>query len=114
MIQIDDDKIFQIIERNKPISVALNGPEPLLPKIQKVSETIEKKYKITSYIIGERSWGSCDLNTQAAEMLNVDILFNIGHTIALEKFGDKIFMINAFDDISFDKVAIKCADALKF
>ncbi|MGN6347853.1 MAG: diphthamide biosynthesis enzyme Dph2 [Candidatus Nitrosocosmicus sp.] len=114
MIKIDDNRIFQIIEQNKPKSVALNGPEPLLPKIQKVSETIEKKYDITSYIIGERSWGSCDLNTQAAEMLNVDILFNIGHTIALEKFGDKIFMINAFDDVNFESVAIKCADALKF
>ncbi len=81
MIRIDDNKIFQIIESNKPSSVALNGPEPLLPKIQMVSDKIEKKYGIISYIIGERSWGSCDLNLQAAEMLNVDILFNIGHTI---------------------------------
>ena len=47
-------------------------------------------------------------------MLNADILFNIGHTIALEKFGNKVFMINAFDDISFDEVAIKCANTLKW
>jgi 2-(3-amino-3-carboxypropyl)histidine synthase len=93
--------------------VALNGPEPLLPKIQVVSEEIEKKYNINSYIIGEKSWGSCDLNTQAADMLNADILFNIGHTIAMEKFGDKVFMINAYDDINFDSVALKCANALK-
>lgn len=114
MIQIDENKIFQIIELNKPKSVALNGPEPLLPKIQIVSEKIEKKYNITAYIIGERSWGSCDLNLQAAEMLDADILFNIGHTIALEKFGNKVYMINAFDDISFDKVATKCANSLKW
>jgi 2-(3-amino-3-carboxypropyl)histidine synthase len=113
MIIIDDKRIFQIIESQKPRSVALNGPEPLLPKIQIVAEKIEKKYNINSYIIGERSWGSCDLNTQAADMLNADILFNIGHTISIEKFGNKVFMINAFDDISFDKVAIKCADSLK-
>lgn len=113
MIKIDDNKIFQIIESQKPRSVALNGPEPLLPKIQIVSEEIEKKYNINSYIIGEKSWGSCDLNTHAADMLNADILFNIGHTIAMEKFGNKVFMINAYDDISFDKVAIKCANALK-
>ncbi len=113
MIRIDDNKIFQIIESNKPSSVALNGPEPLLPKIQMVSDKIEKKYGIISYIIGERSWGSCDLNLQAAEMLNVDILFNIGHTISLDNFGNKVFMINAFDDISFDEVASKCADTLK-
>ena len=113
MIQIDENKIFQIIESNKPTSVALNGPEPLLPKIQIVSEKIEKKYNIIAYIIGERSWGSCDLNLQAAEMLDADILFNIGHTIALEKFGTKVYMINAFDDISFDEVATKCANTLK-
>jgi 2-(3-amino-3-carboxypropyl)histidine synthase len=113
MIRIDDNKIFQIIESNKPSSVALNGPEPLLPKIQMVSDKIEKKYGIISYIIGERSWGSCDLNLQAAEMLKVDILFNIGHTIALDNFGNRVFMISAFDDISFDEVASKCADTLK-
>src|SRR5919112_6393176 len=113
MIKIDDNKIFQIIESQNPRSVALNGPEPLLPKIQIVSEEIEKKYNINSYIIGEKSWGSCDLNTHAADMLNADILFNIGHTIAMEKFGNKVFMINAYDDISFDDVALKCANTLK-
>ena len=113
MIQIDEESIFNIIKSRKPRSVALNGPEPLLPKIQKVSENIEKEFGITSYIIGDRSWGSCDLNTQAADMLGADILFNIGHTISLENFGDKVFMINAFDTISFDKVALKCANELK-
>jgi 2-(3-amino-3-carboxypropyl)histidine synthase len=113
MIQIDENRIFQIIESRKPKYVALNGPEPLLPKIQLVSEKIERKFDIVSYIIGERSWGSCDLNTHAAEMLNADVLFNIGHTISFENFGDKVFMINAFDDISFDKVAVKCANSLK-
>lgn len=113
MIQIDEDRIFQIIESNKPKYIALNGPEPLLSKIQLVSEKIEKQFGIVSYIIGERSWGSCDLNTHAAEMLNADILFNIGHTISFENFGNKVFIINAFDDICFDKVAIKCANSLK-
>ena len=113
MIQIDEDSIFKIIKSKKPHSVALNGPEPLLPKIQKVSESIEEKFNITSYIIGDKSWGSCDLNTQAANMLGADILFNIGHTISLENFGEKVFMINAFDTISFDKIALKCANELK-
>lgn len=112
MIQIDEDRIFQIIRSKKPRSVALNGPEPLMPKIQKVSENIEKDFDVVSYIIGDRSWGSCDLNTHAAEILNVDILFNIGHTITIENFGDKVFMINAYDTIDFNKIALKCAKAL--
>src|SRR5690349_7053169 len=110
MIQIDEESIFKIIKSKKPHSVALNGPEPLLPKIQKVSENIEKEFNITSYIIGDKSWGSCDLNTQAASLLGADILFNVGHTISLGNFGEKVFMINAFDTISFDKIALKCAN----
>jgi 2-(3-amino-3-carboxypropyl)histidine synthase len=113
MIQIDEESIVNVIKSKRPRSVALNGPEPLFPKIQKVSENIEKEFGIISYIIGDRSWGSCDLNTQAANMLGADILFNIGHTISLENFGEKVFMINAFDTISFDKIALKCANELK-
>ena len=113
MIQIDENSIFNIIRSKRPHSVALNGPEPLLPKIQKVSENIEKEFNITSYIIGDRSWGSCDLNTQAADLLGADILFNIGHTISLENFGEKVFMIDAFDTVSFDNIALKCAIELK-
>ncbi|MEW6603872.1 MAG: 2-(3-amino-3-carboxypropyl)histidine synthase subunit 1/2, partial [Thermoproteota archaeon] len=54
-----------------------------------------------------------DLNTHAADMLGADILFNIGHTVAMETFGDKVVMIGAFDDISFDSVARKCASEMK-
>ena len=45
--------------------------------------------------------------------MGVDILFNIGHTIAMEKFGDKVVMIDAFDDIDFGKIAKICAIELK-
>ena len=93
---------------------ALNGPEPLLPKIQIVSDRIEKYlWYYFIYNWREKSGEFCDLNVHAAEMLNADILFNIGHTISFERFGDKVFMINAFDDISFDKVALKCANDIK-
>ena len=34
MIVIDEEKIFDIIETRKPVSVALNGPDGLLPKVQ--------------------------------------------------------------------------------
>lgn len=113
MIKIDEDKIFQIIEVKKPRSVALNGPEPLIPKIQTVAEKIEERFNINAYIIGDRSWGSCDLNLHAAETLGASILFNIGHTISIENFNEKVFMINAYDDISFEEIAKKCAKTLQ-
>jgi 2-(3-amino-3-carboxypropyl)histidine synthase len=111
-ILIDERRIFDLIEQRKPRSVALNGPEGLIPKLQDTADHIAEKYGIEAYIIGDTCWGSCDLNTHAADMLGTDILFNIGHTIAIESFGDKVIMINAYDDISFDNIARKCAKEL--
>jgi len=34
MIVIDEKKIFEIIEKRNPTSVALNGPDGLLHKVQ--------------------------------------------------------------------------------
>ena len=108
-IRIDEKSIFEAIELRKPRSVALNGPEALIPKLQDIADHIAEVFSIQVYIIGDSCWGSCDLNTHAADMLSADILFNIGHTIAINSFGQKVVMIGAFDDISFDIIAKKCA-----
>lgn len=113
MIKIDEMRIFQVIEERKPHSVALNGAEALIPKLQDAADHISERFGIEAYIIGDTCWGSCDLNTHAADMLGADILFSVGHTVALETFGDKVVMINAFDDVSFDKVARKFAADMK-
>jgi 2-(3-amino-3-carboxypropyl)histidine synthase len=113
MMLIDEKKIFDVINKRKPRSVALNGPEGLLPKIQDTATNITNVFGISAYIIGDTCWGSCDLNTHAADILGVEVLFNIGHTIAMETFGKKVVMINAYDDVSFDAVARKCAVGLK-
>ena len=110
---IDEKRIFEIINERKPHSVALNGPEALVPKIQNSASNITEKFGIPAYIIGDTCWGSCDLNTHAANMLGAEILFNIGHTISMEIFDEKVVMVNAFDDIIFDRVARKCALELK-
>ena len=113
MMIIDEKRIFKIIDERKPHSVALNGPEALIPKIQNSASNITKKFGIPAYVIGDTCWGSCDLNTHAANMLGAEILFNIGHTISMEIFDEKVVMVNAFDDIIFDRVARKCALELK-
>jgi 2-(3-amino-3-carboxypropyl)histidine synthase len=110
---IDEKRIFKIINERKPHSVALNGPEALIPKIQNSASNITEKFGIPAYIIGDTCWGSCDLNTHAADMLGAEILFNIGHTVSMETFDEKVVMINAFDDIIFDRIARKCALELK-
>jgi 2-(3-amino-3-carboxypropyl)histidine synthase len=112
-IRVDEKRMFEVIKQRKPRSVALNGPEGLIPKLQDAADHVIEKFGIEAYVIGDTCWGSCDLNTHAADMLGADILFNIGHTIAMETFGDKVVMIGAFDDISFDSVAKKCAEGLQ-
>lgn len=113
MMIIDEKRIFKIINERKPRSVALNGPEALIPKIQNSASSITEKFGIPAYVIGDTCWGSCDLNTHAADMLGAEILFNIGHTISMETFDKKVVMIDAFDDIIFDRIARKCALELK-
>jgi 2-(3-amino-3-carboxypropyl)histidine synthase len=113
MIVIDEEKIFDIIELRKPVSVALNGPDGLLPKVQDLALRIGRKYGIPTYLLADTTWGTCDLNSNGAEVLNAEILFNIGHTSSMETFEKNVIMIDAFDDISFDKVAVKCIELLR-
>jgi 2-(3-amino-3-carboxypropyl)histidine synthase len=113
LIHIDEEKIFSIISERKPRSVALDGPDGIIKKIESCARRLTEKYNIPVYVIGDTSWGSCDLNIHAAEMLGVDILFNIGHTISMENFGKKVIMVDAFDDIDFSKIATRCAIELK-
>ena len=40
MIIIDEDKIFKTIQERKPVSVALNGPDGILPKVQDAAVNI--------------------------------------------------------------------------
>ena len=113
MIVIDEEKIFGEIKKRKPVSVALNGPDGILPKIQQTASNIMKRFGIPAYVLADTTWGSCDLNSNGAKVLGAEILFNIGHTISMETMDDNVVMINAFDDISFDSVAPKCVDILK-
>ncbi len=112
MISIDNQKIIRIIEERKPRSVALDGPDGLMSKIQETADIIADKFEIPTYIIGDTCWGSCDLNTHAANVLGAEILFNIGHTISMDGFGKEIVMIDAYEDMPFDEVAKRLASEL--
>jgi 2-(3-amino-3-carboxypropyl)histidine synthase len=113
MIKIDENRIFEVIEKRGPHSVALNGAEALIPKLQDAADHITERFGIEAYVIGDTCWGSCDLNTHAADMLGADILFSVGHTVAMETFGEKVVMINAYDDVSFEAVTRKFAKEMQ-
>jgi len=113
MIIIDEEKIFDEIKKRKPVSVALNGPDGILPKVQETATKIMKRFGIPAYVLADTTWGSCDLNSVGAKVLGSEVLFNIGHTISLETLEKNVVMVDAFDDITFDKIARKCIDVLK-
>lgn len=113
MIVIDEKKIFDEIQKRKPASVALNGPDGILPKVQETASKIMKRFGIPAYILADTTWGTCDLNSNGAKVLSAELLFNIGHTINMEVFDDNVVLIDAFDDITFEKVSKKCIDILK-
>jgi len=113
MIVIDERKVFEIIEERKPTSVALNGPDGILPKVQDLALKIGKKFGIPAYLLADTTWGSCDLNSIGGKILNAEIQFNIGHTNKLDVLEKTVIMIDAYDNVPFDKVIIKCIDLLK-
>ena len=113
MIVIDERKVFEIIEERKPTSIALNGPDGILPKVQDLALKIGKKFGIPAYLLADTTWGSCDLNSIGGKILNAEIQFNIGHTNKLDVLEKNVIMIDAYDDVPFDKVIIKCIDLLK-
>lgn len=112
MIIIDEEAIFQIIEKHKPVSVALNGPDGMLPRVQEAASNIMARFGIPAYVLADTTWGTCDLNSNGAKVLGAEILFNIGHTINMLNMEKNVFMIDAFDDVAFDSVAAKCAEML--
>ena len=92
MIVIDEKKIFDEIQRLKPVSVALNGPDGILPQVQAVSEKIMARFGIPAYVLADTTWGTCDLNSNGAEVLGAEILFNIGHSIKMQIQDDVILI----------------------
>ena len=112
MIVIDEEKIFEVISEKKPISVAINGPDGILPKIQEAAQHIMEKFDIPAFILGDTTWGTCDLNSNGAKVLGAEILFNVGHTNKLDTFENNVVMIDAFDNVTFDRVLPKCIKKL--
>ena len=113
MIRIDEDTIFNEIKKRKAVSVALNAPDGLLPKVQETASKIMKRFGIPAYVLADTTWGSCDLNSNGAKVLGAEVLFNIGHTVGIDSIEKNVVMIDAFDDISFEKIAKNSIDELK-
>lgn len=108
MIVIDEERMFAEIERRRPASVSLNGPEGMLPQVQRAAVRITERFGIPAFVIADTTWGSCDLNSGASSTLGTGVHFNIGHTISMDSI-DGVVMVDAYDDVRFDAVAERYA-----
>ena len=113
LIVVDEQRIFDIIQEKKPVSVAINGPDGILPQIQETALNIMNRFGIPAYVLADTTWGTCDLNSNGAKTLGAEILFNVGHTINMPEMENNVFLIDAYDNIEFDSVAKKCVDIVK-
>ena len=113
LIIIDEERIFKEIEEKDPASVSLNGPDGILPQVQETAIKISEKFGIPTYVLADTTWGTCDMNSMGSKVLGADIQFNIGHTINTEVYEKNLILIDAFDDVEFDRVAKKCIELLK-
>tara|TARA_B110001454_G_scaffold158226_1_gene147526 strand:- start:115 stop:1110 length:996 start_codon:yes stop_codon:yes gene_type:complete len=113
LIIIDEERIFKEIEEKDPASISLNGPDGILPQVQETAIKISEKFGIPTYVLADTTWGTCDMNSMGSKVLGADIQFNIGHTINTEVYEKNLILIDAFDDVEFDRVAKKCTELLK-
>ena len=54
LIVIDEKKIFEEMEKRKPVSVALNGPDGIIPKIQETASRIMNRFGIPAYVMADK------------------------------------------------------------
>jgi 2-(3-amino-3-carboxypropyl)histidine synthase len=103
LISIDKSTIFLEIEKRRPSRIVLNAPDGLLIKTKELALEIEKKFGIDTITILNPCYGVCDIVDEEAKKLQADIAFHIGHGISERKIGKRTVLIDAFDEIKFNK-----------
>ena len=112
-LTIDKATISKIIEETHPKIIAFNAPDGLLSVTRKLARELESEYNLHAIVISDPSYGSCDTVDMDALRLGAEVAFHIGHTVTVKKFGKITYAIDAFDDVSFDQVAINAEDVLR-
>ncbi|MEM0097648.1 MAG: 2-(3-amino-3-carboxypropyl)histidine synthase subunit 1/2 [Conexivisphaerales archaeon] len=111
MLKLDRQKIKDVIEREKPKRVGLAAPDGLLNVLPELAAYVES-FNVESVIFGEPSYGTCDLNVADLQLLNLDLIFNVGHATAVESIG-KVYLIDAQYELETGKLASELFKYLK-
>lgn len=103
-IRIDEARVFEVIETQRPKTVVVNAPGGLLRQTKNLMERVSAKYGVTCILAGDTCFGICDTVDDEVEKLQADIALHIGHNAAVKNAGDFTFLVDAVDDAPFDEV----------
>jgi 2-(3-amino-3-carboxypropyl)histidine synthase len=73
-------RIIAEVRKSKPKVVGLQFPEGLKKHAVSVASEIESKTHARCVIFVDPTYGACDLKTEQAKKLGVDLLVHFGHT----------------------------------
>lgn len=105
-VRIDEKSLRQIVREKQAKRVVFNAPDGLLSSTRRAIKNLEQEFPgLETIIISDTTYGSCDTVDIDAVRLGADIAFHVGHNVRVKKFGKITYAIDAFDDVSFDKVA---------
>ena len=113
MIKVEKERLFSLIEKNHPKSIALSAPEGLINLLHPIAEEVERRFGIDAFILLEPNYGTCDIEPLDTDKLGVDMVFNFGHKIKPKRFGRSVFMLGAEYDMSFNEILPLTVSKLK-
>jgi len=112
-VRIDEAKVFRLIEERRPSLVLVNAPGGLLRQTKELMERVREKYGVTCILAGDTCFGICDTVDEDVPRLQADMALHIGHNAAVQTVGDFTYLIEAKDDVKFDRVVEKAAEMLR-
>jgi 2-(3-amino-3-carboxypropyl)histidine synthase len=77
---LEVDRVVKEVRKVKAKRVGLQFPEGLKDKALEVASKIEAKTKATVIVMADPTYGACDVKTQQAKKLGIDLLVHFGHT----------------------------------
>ena len=103
-VKIDEAKVFEIIEAERPKVVLVNAPGGLLRQTKALMERVKEKYGVKCILSGDSCFGICDTVDDDVEKLQADLALHIGHNAAVTEVGEHTYLVDAVDDVNFDEV----------
>jgi len=77
-LNLDSERVFEIISKECPNSLCLQFPDGLKPRAKQLTDSIREKFpKIRVFIWAGSNYGACDVPIELDGC--VDLLINFGH-----------------------------------